>query len=98
VGSSARRTPVILDGVGAATVGLLGVRASYAAPRWWQAAHRGEDGLHERVLGSLGLEPLLRLDVRLTDGTAALAALALLDTSAALLAPGVASTAGWDAG
>ena len=86
VAATAHRLPVVLDGPGAAAVGLLAVRTNYAAPRWWLAAHRADDGLHERILGSLGLEPVTRLDITVTDGTAALAGLALLDTAAALLA------------
>lgn len=85
VGSTARRTPVLLDGPGAAAVALLGVRVNYAAPRWWQAAHRGSDRLHERILGSLGVEALTGLGIRRVDGTASLVALALLDAAAALL-------------
>jgi hypothetical protein len=87
VAVTARRTPVLLDGPGAAAVALLGLRTTYAAPRWWLAAHAGDDRLHERILGSVGLEPLTGLDVRLADGTAALAGLALLDAAVALLAP-----------
>ena len=87
VAATARRTPVLLDGPGAAAVALLVFRTNYAAPRWWQAAHRGDDRLHERTLGSVGLEPLARLDIRVCDGTAGLIGLALLDTAVALLAP-----------
>jgi NaMN:DMB phosphoribosyltransferase len=85
--ATARRTPVLLDGPGAAAVALLVLRTNYAAPRWWQAAHRGDDRLHERALGSIGIEPLTRLEIRVSDGTAALAGLALLDTAVALLTP-----------
>jgi nicotinate-nucleotide--dimethylbenzimidazole phosphoribosyltransferase len=87
VAATARRTPVLLDGPGAAAVALLVLRANYAAPRWWQAAHRGDDRLHERALGSVGLEPLTQLEIRVSDGTAALAGLALLDAAVALIAP-----------
>ena len=85
--STARRTPVLLDGPGAAAAGLLAMRAHYGVPRWWQVAHLGEDPLHERLLGSLGLEAITRLGTVPEDGTASLAALALLDTALALLAP-----------
>lgn len=87
VQATARRTPVLLDGPGAVAAGLLALRTNYAAPRWWQAAHQGDDGLHERMLGSLGLEPLTHLGIVPEDGTAALAALALLDAAVALLLP-----------
>jgi nicotinate-nucleotide--dimethylbenzimidazole phosphoribosyltransferase len=87
VQATARRTPVLLDGPGATAAGLLAIRAHYGAPRWWRVAHEHEDPLHERMLGSLGMEAVTRLEIAVEDGTASLAALALLDTAVALLAP-----------
>jgi nicotinate-nucleotide--dimethylbenzimidazole phosphoribosyltransferase len=87
VAATARRTPVLLDGPGAAAQAALGLRTSHAASRWWQAAHHGDDPLHARILDSLGLQPLVRLGIRAADGTAGLAALAVLDTAVALLSP-----------
>jgi NaMN:DMB phosphoribosyltransferase len=83
--ATARRTPVLLDGPGAAAAALLARRVSYPAVDWWQAAHAGEDPVHERALGALGLRPLTRLEVTVEDGTAALAGLAILDQAAGLL-------------
>jgi nicotinate-nucleotide--dimethylbenzimidazole phosphoribosyltransferase len=85
VAVTARRTPVLLDGPGAAAMALLAVRTNHAAPLWWQTAHRGDDTLDERILGSLHLDPLTRLGIRVADGTASLAGLALLDTATGLL-------------
>jgi hypothetical protein len=85
VRATARRTPILLDGPGAAAVALLARRTSFPAAAWWQAAHLGSHHLHERALGSLGLEPLTRLGITVEDGTAAMAGLAILDQAAALL-------------
>jgi len=86
VQASGRRTPALLDGPGAAAAALLARRTAYGATAWWQAAHRGDEPLHQRILGSLGLEPLTELHLRVEDGVAIVAALALLDLAAALLA------------
>jgi nicotinate-nucleotide--dimethylbenzimidazole phosphoribosyltransferase len=86
VQATARRTPAILDGPGAAAAALLARRTAYPAAQWWQAAHLGTAPVHERALTSLGLDPLTRLGIRVEDGTAALAGLALLDLAAGLLA------------
>jgi nicotinate-nucleotide--dimethylbenzimidazole phosphoribosyltransferase len=86
VQATARRTPLLLDGPGAASAALLARRTAYQATAWWQAAHLGDDALHQRILGSLGLTPLTELHLLAEDGTAIVAALALLDVAAGLLA------------
>jgi nicotinate-nucleotide--dimethylbenzimidazole phosphoribosyltransferase len=85
VRSAARRTPVILDGPGAAAAGLLAARCARTAPQWWVAAEASHAPLHQRTLTALGVRPLLRLELTVEDGTAAAAALALLGVAATLL-------------
>ena len=85
VQATARRTPVLLDGPGATAAALLARRTAYPAASWWQAAHLGEDPLQQRMLGSLGLTPMLQLRLAAEDGVAVVAALALLDVAAGLL-------------
>lgn len=82
---AARRTPVVLDGPGAAAAALLAMRCSRPATQWWLAAEVGDTPLHERTLTSLGLTALTRLDLRVEDGTASAAALALLGMATRLL-------------
>jgi nicotinate-nucleotide--dimethylbenzimidazole phosphoribosyltransferase len=76
---SARRTPVLLDGPGAAAVALLARTSAPAASSWWQAAHLTRHPLHERLLTAARLEPLLTLEIEAENGTGSLAALALLE-------------------
>jgi nicotinate-nucleotide--dimethylbenzimidazole phosphoribosyltransferase len=87
VQAAVRRTPALLDGPGAAAAALLARRTSYTMNAWWQAAQQTPAPIHERTLGSLGLAPLVQLDITAEDGTAGLAGLAILDQAAALLAP-----------
>jgi nicotinate-nucleotide--dimethylbenzimidazole phosphoribosyltransferase len=85
--AAARRTPVLLDGPGAATVALLARRAVRASRGWWQAGSGSGQNLHERSLTSLRLEPLVRLEVQREDGTGARLGLAVLEAAAGLLRP-----------
>ncbi|MDP9094313.1 MAG: nicotinate-nucleotide--dimethylbenzimidazole phosphoribosyltransferase [Actinomycetota bacterium] len=76
--AAARRTPTVLDGVGAAAAALLAHAAQPRAARWWQAADESGHPAHALALLQLGQRPLLNLGVSRADGTAgALALLAL---------------------
>ncbi|HEY6796967.1 MAG TPA: nicotinate-nucleotide--dimethylbenzimidazole phosphoribosyltransferase [Kineosporiaceae bacterium] len=85
VQAAVRRTPALLDGAGAAAAALLARRTSYVMNEWWQAAQQTDLPMHERTLGSLGLTAVVQLGISVEDGTAALAALAVLDQAAMLL-------------
>jgi nicotinate-nucleotide--dimethylbenzimidazole phosphoribosyltransferase len=80
--ASARRTPVLLDGVVTAAAALVAQRVAFRAVSWWLAAHRSPEPAHEVALDRLGLDPLLDLGVRAEDGTAALLAVPLLRAAA----------------
>ena len=83
--TAARRTPVILDGPSAAAAALLAQRVTDTARAWWLAAGGVDDPLATRVLEGLWLDPLVRLDLRIEDGTAARLGLAVLRAATALL-------------
>jgi|GEM_PF-6995781 len=84
--AAARRTPVILDGLGAAAAGLLARRVERPVQAWWQVGSVADgDALTGRVLTGLALKPLLQLDLRIEDGTGARLALAVLHEATALL-------------
>lgn len=93
--AAARRTPVILDGLVVGAAALLAEEASSGAKAWWVAGHRSAEPAHRLVLERLGLDPLLDLDLRLGEGTGAVAAVPLVQMAAHLLA-GMSSSA--DAG
>jgi nicotinate-nucleotide--dimethylbenzimidazole phosphoribosyltransferase len=83
--AAVRRTPVVLDGMGAAAAGLLARRVERKITAWWQVASLPEGELVGRVLNWLGRRPLLRLDLRIEDGTGARLALAVLREATDLL-------------
>jgi nicotinate-nucleotide--dimethylbenzimidazole phosphoribosyltransferase len=73
-----RRTPVLLDGLPAATAALLAYEAQPRAVRWWQSADRSPEPAHELSLTKLGKRPVLDLGIGLGDGTAGLLAVPVL--------------------
>ncbi len=73
-----RRLPVLLDGyVTAAAITPLAAVAPHAADHCI-AGHSSAEPGHQRLLDHLGLEPLLRLDMRLGEASGAMAALPLV--------------------
>lgn len=84
--AAVRRTPVVLDGVVVGAAALLAERFAPGARAWWVAGHRSKEPAHDIALAELGLVPLLELDLRLGEGTGALAALPLLHMASRVLA------------
>jgi nicotinate-nucleotide--dimethylbenzimidazole phosphoribosyltransferase len=84
--AAVRKTPVILDGV---VVGAAAVVAEELAPGardWWVAGHRSVEPAHALALGHLTLEPLLDFQMRLGEGSGAVAALPLVVMATRILA------------
>ena len=86
VRAAERGTPVLLDGVVSGACALLAERLAPGARAWWYAGHRSTEPAHRLALESLGLAPLLDLELRLGEASGALTALPLLRTAAAVLA------------
>lgn len=83
--AAARRTPTLLDGLVPAACALLAGRLAPGSAAWWVAASGSADPAHRLALDSLGLEPVLDLDIRTGAGTGALLALPVLAAAAELL-------------
>lgn len=83
---SARRTPVILDGVVSAACALTAHRAAFRAPDWWLAGQASGEPAQAKALDRMGLEPLLDHGVRVGEGSGALLALPLVRSAASLAA------------
>jgi nicotinate-nucleotide--dimethylbenzimidazole phosphoribosyltransferase len=83
--AAVRKTPVVLDGLVSGAAALLAEELAPGARGWWVAGHRSAEPAHAMVLEQLDLTPLLDLDLRLGEGTGALAALPLLVMAARLL-------------
>ncbi|SDZ12023.1 nicotinate-nucleotide--dimethylbenzimidazole phosphoribosyltransferase [Amycolatopsis xylanica] len=84
--AAVRKTPVILDGLVAGAAALIAEELAPGARQWWVAGQRGGEPAHALLLDHLDLEPVLDLDIRLGEGTGAVAALPLLFMATRVLA------------
>jgi len=80
-----RGVPVVLDGIVSCSAALVAERIAPGARGWWAAGHVSTEPAARIALASLGLVPLLDLDLRLGEGTGALLALPMLAAAATTL-------------
>jgi nicotinate-nucleotide--dimethylbenzimidazole phosphoribosyltransferase len=85
LGAAALRVPVILDGVIACAAALAAVALSPDAAGYLVAGHRSTEPGATRALTSLGLRPVLDLDLRLGEGSGAVLALPVVQAAARVL-------------
>jgi len=85
IGAAARGVPVILDGVIAGSAALVVKALAPAAVDYCFAGHRSAEPGHVVALSSLGLRPLVDLDLRLGEGTGAVLAFPLVEAAGAIL-------------
>lgn len=76
---------VVLDGYVTTAAALAAERLAPGSTARVIAGHRSAEPAHAAALAHLGLVPLLELDMRLGEGTGALAAMPLLDMAVAIL-------------
>jgi nicotinate-nucleotide--dimethylbenzimidazole phosphoribosyltransferase len=85
LGAAAARVPVLLDGAIAGSAALVAAGLCPTALEYALAGHTSAEPGHAIALSSLGLRPLLGLDLRLGEGTGALLALPLVASAARAL-------------
>jgi nicotinate-nucleotide--dimethylbenzimidazole phosphoribosyltransferase len=85
VGATARRVPVVLDGVVAAAALCVAAGIAPGCAARCVAGHRSTEPAATIALAHLGLEPLLDLGLHLGEGTGACLAIPLLRASIAAL-------------
>lgn len=76
--------PVLVDGFIASVAALLAARATPDAGAWFFYAHESAEPGHAHVLRALEAQPLLRLGMRLGEGSGAAVAVPLLRLACAL--------------
>jgi nicotinate-nucleotide--dimethylbenzimidazole phosphoribosyltransferase len=85
LGAAAHRVPVLLDGVIAGAAALVAAALAPAVLDSCLAGHRSAEPGHAVALASLGLTPLIELELRLGEGTGAVLALSLVRGAVAAL-------------
>jgi nicotinate-nucleotide--dimethylbenzimidazole phosphoribosyltransferase len=78
LGAAAHRIPVVLDGFITGAAALLAVALKKESRDYLIASHQSAEPGHRAVLASLGLRPLLDLDLRLGEGTGACLGISLV--------------------
>ncbi|MFE5396992.1 nicotinate-nucleotide--dimethylbenzimidazole phosphoribosyltransferase [Streptomyces sp. NPDC056568] len=82
LGGASLRTPVLLDGVSAGAAALVARAIAPEVLAACIAGHRSAEPGHVAALNKLGLRPLVDLDLRLGEGTGALLALPMVQSTA----------------
>jgi nicotinate-nucleotide--dimethylbenzimidazole phosphoribosyltransferase len=86
LGGAANKVPVILDGVIAGAAALVAQALHPAVIEYCVAGHRSAEPGHAVALKTLGLQPLVDLDLRLGEGTGAVLAYPILTCAVRALA------------
>ena len=81
IGAAEKRTPVILDGLITSAAALVAVRLDKRLSGFLLAGHEGHEPGHRRILDALSLEPLLRLGLRLGEGSGGVLAAQIVRSS-----------------
>lgn len=83
LGAARRRLPVLVDGFITTAAALVAARLEPRVQSYLIASHRSAEPGHAIALQALGLDPLLRLQMRLGEGSGAAAAYPLLQAACA---------------
>lgn len=79
------RIPVLLDGFTTGVAALVAIKLSPNVREYISASHQSAERGHALVLERLRLDPLLKLDLRLGEGSGAALALSLVESACAIL-------------
>jgi len=85
LGAAAEGVCVVSDGVISGAAALSAVRLCPASCDYVFPSHCSVEPAHEVLLGALGLEPVLRLDMRLGEGTGAALTMGILDAACRMI-------------
>ena len=84
LGGALHRVPVVVDGFISAVGALVACRLCPASSSAMLASHISAEPATQMVLDAIGLDPLICAEMRLGEGTGAIAALPLLDMALAV--------------
>jgi nicotinate-nucleotide--dimethylbenzimidazole phosphoribosyltransferase len=84
LGAAAERMPVVVDGFIASTAAMAAHAISPAVLPYLLFSHVSAETAHRRLLETLGVRPILDLDMRLGEGSGAAMAMPVLDAAVAL--------------
>ncbi|NOU91797.1 nicotinate-nucleotide--dimethylbenzimidazole phosphoribosyltransferase [Paenibacillus sp. LMG 31456] len=81
LGAALYRKPVVIDGFISSAAALVASRIAPQSASYIIASHLSHEQGHARLLEAIGLSPMLRMDMRLGEGTGAVLAFSLIEAS-----------------
>jgi nicotinate-nucleotide--dimethylbenzimidazole phosphoribosyltransferase len=81
IGAAMARVPVMIDGLICTSAALIAAQFAPQVTDYLIAGHRSVEPGHQIALQTLGLKPLLDLDLRLGEGTGAVLALPIVEAA-----------------
>ncbi|MCM3625851.1 nicotinate-nucleotide--dimethylbenzimidazole phosphoribosyltransferase [Paenibacillus glycanilyticus] len=85
IGAAAHGCPVVIDGFISSVAALVAVRLAEQAKPYLFASHLSQEQGHAVVLESMGLSPMVQLDMRLGEGTGAVLCFHFVDAALKLM-------------
>ncbi|MGO4106747.1 nicotinate-nucleotide--dimethylbenzimidazole phosphoribosyltransferase [Paenibacillus sp. YAF4_2] len=85
IGAAANGCPVVIDGFISSVAALVSVRLAEQVKPYLFASHLSHEQGHATVLESMGLSPMIQLDMRLGEGTGAVLCFHFIDAALKLM-------------
>ncbi len=85
LGSAARQTPVVIDGFISGASALIACKMAPQVKDYIIAAHLSEEPGHKVLLEVIGVEPMLRMRMRLGEGTGAVLAFNVIEAATRIM-------------
>jgi nicotinate-nucleotide--dimethylbenzimidazole phosphoribosyltransferase len=85
LGAAERRIPVVIDGVISTAAAIVAWLVEPRLSGFMFAAHRSVERAQDAMLGRMGLEPILDLQMRLGEGTGAALAMPVIEAGAKVI-------------
>lgn len=86
LGAAANRCPVVVDGFISSAAALVASRIAPLSTGYMLGSHLSQEQGHARLLSTLGLSPLVHLDMRLGEGTGAVLCFPLIEAAIKIMA------------
>ncbi len=85
LGAAARKVPIVIDGFISGAAALIAYKIAPQVKDYMIASHLSEEPGHKLVLESIGLEPMLRMRLRLGEGTGAALAFNIIEAATRIM-------------
>ena len=85
LGSASRKVPIVIDGFISGAAALIACKMAPQVKDYIIASHLSEEPGHKVVLDAIGLEPMLRMRMRLGEGTGAALAFNIIEAATRIM-------------